>query len=284
MTTFEVKSVGSEPKQWSGQYGPMVSYKLDLESGEGLERRIDTGVELNRKPESRAPTVGEKLVGHLEAGKYAQRLKIDFEATKELGGSSGAKHGGGSSKPWQPESQRDPERSARILRQHSQSAALEYAAQTLALKGLVPEEVPEEIGADPRTKVPDIFWSLVDQFDADVNKAGQAAAQAHGDASQSSSERASLPVSASRGSEQPPADEDEHRLDDALYNAGINDYDERRWLTKAWKGLPSDRQKKCLGGLIAGDIETPPKTLKGLQEIAGPMPESFRSPDNSVPF
>lgn len=80
MTVYEVKSVHGEPKEWSGQYGPMLTYKLDLQSDEGFAG----GVELNRKPESRAPQAGERVAGHLEEGKYADKLKIDFEETKAL--------------------------------------------------------------------------------------------------------------------------------------------------------------------------------------------------------
>lgn len=214
---------------------------------------------------------GEPQPGEEITGEFSQKADGTWKFTKgskdkPQGGSSG-----GGSKPWQPESERDPERSARILRQHSE----EMAVRVLGLSSLGVGVLDDWDEAKAAIKE----WT--DWFDEDVR---QAAAQAHGNATES----ASPPSSASRGSEQQPAsevtDEDEQRLDDALYNAGINDFNERRWLTKAWKGLPSDRQMKCLGGLIAGDIETPPKTLKGLQEIAGPMPESFRQPDDSVPF
>jgi len=256
----------------------LQAFYVDFKGADGFKAK---GTYWKRE-EGNSPEIGKPANGTISVGDYGYRFKLE-----KMGG---PRQSGGGSKSWQSEQERDPERSARILRQHSQEMAIR--AWFAYAQG--------DYGAPSDTKGALKEWT--DFFDADVNKAGQAAVQAHGNATES----ASSPTSASRGSEQPPAeqlqkaqphvpggatvttaspnDEDEQRLDDALYNAGINDFDERRWLTQAWKGLPLDRQKKSLGVLIAGDIETPPKTLKGLQEIAGPMPESFRQPEEDIPF
>lgn len=71
--------------------------------------------------------------------------------------------GGQNKRDWQPESERDPERSARILRQHSQSAAVSYAA------------LMQSQGRLPETFGPDELKALIDWFDLDAIKAGRAA-------------------------------------------------------------------------------------------------------------
>jgi len=76
---YEVKHV-SGPKEWQGSHGPMLSYKLDLDNNGVLERQV----ELNRKPESRAPSVGELLALDLEETNYGTKAKLDFDRTKEL--------------------------------------------------------------------------------------------------------------------------------------------------------------------------------------------------------
>jgi len=157
---YEVKHV-SGPKEWQGSHGPMLSYKLDLDNNGVLERQV----ELNRKPESRAPAVGELLALDLEETNYGTKAKLDFDRTKELSqpalptGSSEVKTSSKGS--WQPESQRDPERAARILRQHSQGVAIQWLAAEA--KGR-PIELKD-------------FFGLCNEFDADVNRAGRQARQ-----------------------------------------------------------------------------------------------------------
>lgn len=166
-TVFTVKSVGPDPREWSSQHGgTFLSYKVDLAEPDG---KVAKGVEWNKKPESQAPQVSEEVVGHLEEGKFGPKFKIDYEATKEL--SQGNRPSGassapskGSAKPWQPESERDPERAARILRQHSQEMAIRWAAllpdrENLTLAGIL---------------------QYADAFDRDVQQAGQAAVQGAG--------------------------------------------------------------------------------------------------------
>ena len=167
---YEVKHV-SGPKEWQGSHGPMLSYKLDLDNNGVLERQV----ELNRKPESRAPAVGELLALDLQETAYGTKAKLDFDRTKELGqptlqtttppgGSSEVK----TSSKWQPESERDPERAARILRQHSQEMALRAIALEFELhKSVAPADYSFQ----------DELTEWTDWFDQDVNQAGQQARQ-----------------------------------------------------------------------------------------------------------
>lgn len=103
MNTYTVKRVADSPREWSSkQGGTFLSYTVDLE--DEAAGRVEAGVEWNRKPESKAPQVGDRIAGTIEPGKFSERFKMDYEATKELGsggprsGSSGGgnfKSGGG---------------------------------------------------------------------------------------------------------------------------------------------------------------------------------------------
>jgi hypothetical protein len=78
--TFKVEStLGRE--EWTGNYGPMLTYRLAVNGGQE--------VDLNQKPETPAPQIGDEIWGHLEDGKYRPKLKKD---KKDGGGSWG---GGG---------------------------------------------------------------------------------------------------------------------------------------------------------------------------------------------
>lgn len=79
---FVVKNVSDETKEWEGQYGTMKTYFIDLEQ----DGHLHTGIEMNRKPESRPPEEGDRMAGSLEETKYGTKFKLDFEATKELKG------------------------------------------------------------------------------------------------------------------------------------------------------------------------------------------------------
>lgn len=265
MTVFTIQSV-SEPKEWQGSYGPMLSYKLDLENGGAVDR----GVELNRKPESRAPQVGEQLAGHLEPGKFGDKLKIDFEATKELGGS---RPSGGSSEArsgskgnWQPESQRDPERAARILRQHSQEMALRYCA-------LLGDRVPL-----------DQIFRIANQFDADV--IGQTSNPTQDLAGQGDTSPPPAPPASDSGSA-------EHQeICEALDTAGLlypaaKDFVADYMLSE----LPPERIKKAVGNLVGQDLELQAQTLSALRASAEqwsgklvPVPDDPEQVGDGIPF
>ena len=111
--TYTIETVVGR-REWTGQYGPNVSYDLRLTG-------VSDVVELTRKPEKPAPQVGETLTGTLEDG-YQGKKKFKVERQGGFGG------GGG----------RSPEESARITRQHSQEMALRYAA-IRAQQGKLPD-------------------------------------------------------------------------------------------------------------------------------------------------
>jgi hypothetical protein len=205
VTTFTVASVAPEPREWSAHGSTFLSYKADLQYPDG---KLAKGIEWNKKSESQPPVVGEEVVGHLEEGKYGEKFKIDYEATKELGGggSGSQSHETSTGSPraskgnWQPESERDPERAARILRQHSQEMALRY----LALSNFKADATND--GNVQRGQ--EFVARLADFFDQDVLQAGQAVNSAQGNAARNEA-GASTSQSASPGSSSPPADEAE---------------------------------------------------------------------------
>lgn len=104
--------------------------------------------------------VGQSYFGTITENQYGKMFKKEKPQQGSTTTAGGANH-----RDWKPESERDPERSARILRQHSQEMALRWIHETkLGGEGMRLEELPE----------------IVNWFDADVNKAGQEAAQGAG--------------------------------------------------------------------------------------------------------
>lgn len=153
---YEIVEVGA-PREWASEkYGSRYNaYPLSLKDSEG---KVHLAVEWSRKLDSKAPTIGDKIAGDIQGGQHGNKLKVDYDATKELHGGS---TGGGdtrsstTTRPYQPESQRDPERSARILRQHSQDMSLRYYE-------LLGEKA--DLGQ---------IFATADQFDRDVIAVGQ---------------------------------------------------------------------------------------------------------------
>jgi hypothetical protein len=119
-------------REWSGQHGPMVTYKIELE-GHGV-------AELNQKPETPAPQEGQSIFGDLQPGRegYPPKLK------KVQQGGFG---GGGKS----------PEEQKSIRRQSAQQRAALY----LIAKSLYFDKFQRELA-------PDDFKGLVDWFERDA--------------------------------------------------------------------------------------------------------------------
>lgn len=130
----------SEPREWSSQYGDMKTYTVKVEGDEAA-------YQLNKKAASAAPTIGQEIVVETVTpdpeGKWPAKLKL---AAPNKGGFNG---GGGMS----------PEREAKIVRQHSQGMALQYAAIKQA-QGTLPDDF----------KPSDLF-KIADLFDHDANGA-----------------------------------------------------------------------------------------------------------------
>jgi hypothetical protein len=90
-------------EEWSGNYGPMKTYALELEEspqGSGITHQV----EINQKPTTAAPQPGETLSGDILPNKnpdFPPRFK---KAQKEgfSGGSGGSGGGGGTFKPRDP--------------------------------------------------------------------------------------------------------------------------------------------------------------------------------------
>jgi hypothetical protein len=57
---FVISAVSEKVKEWESQYGQMVTYSIKL------EETNDEVIEINKKPDSPAPQVGQELFGHLE--------------------------------------------------------------------------------------------------------------------------------------------------------------------------------------------------------------------------
>lgn len=118
-----------------------------------------------RRREGDEPEKGRSYYGTITEGNYGPMFKKEKPPEGSTGSSGGSKN---YSKEWTPEAQRDPERAARILRQHSQSAAID----AIKASGIIA----------PNT---DAFREQIKQwtdfFDQDVIAAGQKAAQAGGE-------------------------------------------------------------------------------------------------------
>lgn len=65
---YTIKAVSSEPREWEGAYGKMLSYHIQVE-GNGEP------VTLNKKPDSPAPQVGDVIYGDVVPGEFGQRFK-----------------------------------------------------------------------------------------------------------------------------------------------------------------------------------------------------------------
>lgn len=140
---FKVSAVHGS-REWTGKYGPNVDYTIELE---GLAGRHT----LTQKPTTPAPTVGEELFGHAEDG--GAFPSGDPKPPKFV---KAKKDGGGFNSAPRPE---DPKRAARILRQHSQDMALQYAV------------LRHQQGKLPDNFTLEDLLKIADKFDADAEAA-----------------------------------------------------------------------------------------------------------------
>lgn len=132
----DYKILGVEgPQEWEGQYGPMHSYTLTLE---GVEKPVD----INQKPTSAAPH-GAIALTLSENPKFPAHMKGKRDQI--------ASFNGGGGRP--PES---PERQHMIVRQHSQTVAVEILKAKIQVGEIKPELTMDSIS------------KLCDLLDADV--------------------------------------------------------------------------------------------------------------------
>lgn len=131
-------------REWNGQHGSMVTYKVELEQLEGVH-------ELNQKPETPEPNVGESIFADvLPPNKegFLPRLK----KKQQQGGFGGGGWGG-----------KSPEEQRKIQRQHSQEMAIR--ALTLAVQLGVIAKPPENSAA-----YLELVQKTADWFDKDIGE------------------------------------------------------------------------------------------------------------------
>jgi hypothetical protein len=181
--TYEVKAVG-DPREWKNDYGVFLAYPVDLTDSEG---KVLAGIEWSRKKDSKPPQAGDRVVADIQAGPHGEKLKVDFDATKELGGGGGGPRASGPSKrsgEWKPESQYDPEKVARITRAHSQGMAVQLLANRA------------DFNEAPKAQRQQAVRAWADWFDADIR---QAAATALAKSSMGATETPALRPAAADG-------------------------------------------------------------------------------------
>lgn len=261
------KNAGQKPNPHGGQLDKWYCGLKNLDGGDSCDDAY-----WQRKAPSEVK-VGDTVYGKIEQGDYGWRFYLEPEPDGPQTSSRGSSEArSGSKRSWQPEHERDPQRAARILRQHSQDVAVQF---------LIAQHKDD---GGPLTL--DAVFKVADLLDEDVRKAGQASSQAEG--SHASPEAAAAPsTGGSPRPDQAPADEQqwaEHRLEGGLDSAGVTDPDERQWLIKAWREMPpkdglnsEERRNIAITSITSQDLESQSSALKRLRELAGPMLDSFRS-------
>jgi hypothetical protein len=216
-------------------------------------------------------TVGDRVYGKLEKreGGQGDRFKLEPEpdgAPREASTGSAGSQNNSPKGSWQPESERDPERSARILRQHSQ----EMSIRVLTAMGTFDGKSAEQIHTRLR--------EFANFFDLDVEEAGQAAKQAQGSPAPTAPPASPGPVS--------PSVDDTHQffaflLESANLNAEAAHVLGEYIATK----FGDDQKRRAEYGLK--DTETQLDTLKKL-EAAYEKSEGKKLPDgvpeDDIPF
>lgn len=148
--TFTITAVSDAQRPWKSQQGgEMIGYRVDMQDAAG---EVHQRVEWSRKATSAAPSQGQTVDGSIaENGNYGLKFK------KASGGGGGGGGWGGGSRP------EDPKRNARIVRQHSQSCALDLVRLALEL-GVV--DKPADKAAFFA-----LYRDVADWLDRDVSRA-----------------------------------------------------------------------------------------------------------------
>lgn len=137
MPNITVKSCAAA-NTFKTEHGEFQVWKLQIasESGEEMEAKLNT------KLGKSGPSIGETFEATLVKGPYGWKAK----RVPQNGG------GGGSSRPYEPEHIRDPQKVASITRMHCQKVAIEHC-KLLHLRG----KLPEDFGADTVKKLADFY-------------------------------------------------------------------------------------------------------------------------------
>ena len=189
MTEHVTVEAVKDARDWQSDDGKikLTFYTLDVKRESGMTQEVDH----SRKQGGREPEPGEELDVIFEEGKYRPKMKKAPQGS--FGGGSSERSTGSPKGNWQPESERDPERAARILRQHSQEMAVRMCIANGTADGEHGDRIQGYLKA----------WA--DFFDQDVNAAGKAASQGAG-ASAISPAQASSPAT-TPAPEKPPAED-----------------------------------------------------------------------------
>jgi hypothetical protein len=244
--------------------GQLQNFYIDFNGADGFQAK---GTYWRRKA-GNAPKVGESYAGTITSGEYGYRFKMDSS------GGGGGRGGGG--RDWKPESQFDPEKTARIGRSHAQGMALEYANQVGALAGL--DE--GHLKGDPRTIVPDLFWRIVDQFQADVDQAAAKAAQGAGGVA-----GPAAPSPASVQDSDPQATSE--RLYSLLEGAGVNPAAAKIITDYALTQMSPQEQDAAIDRLQNPNLQVAAvsRLIDRTEEFHGePLPEGSPDDGDDIPF
>lgn len=258
--------------------GSLQKFFVDFQGADG---ETEEGVYWRRK-EGNAPEVGQVFNGEISDPKGYGAMFKQSKGSFGGGGSSGNKEYTSKKKDWTPEADRDPERSARILRQHSQGLAVQVMIAQGAFRDVTDSAYAVENEAALKA------WT--DYFDADVHQAGKAALQGAGGPSGGVNPSASPPPPSPPAPGKQPVDLQE--IETALDNAGLTDPKSRAAVATYMVGnLPDDRLTKAVNNIAQHeDLERQTKTLDALVEatekqLGGPLPsEAKPDPDDDIPF
>jgi hypothetical protein len=265
---LDVRVGKTEPNPHGGEF---QKYYVDFEGSEDTYWRRKAG----DKPE-----VGKSYYGTITEGNYGPMFKKEKRPDGAPSGSAEASTG--SKGTWQPESQRDPERAARILRQHSQSAAVTVVLGDPGFADASPDRKKEAIKE----------WT--DWFDRDVHATGQATVQGAGAASQSPYRGSQGTSPANASAPEQRSAEDQQDVEMALDTAGMVSAPARAIVANYMLSElePARLLKACNQLTNAADLETQANTLQALKQMAErwsgePLPteaSGATDPDDDIPF
>jgi hypothetical protein len=276
-TVKDARNAGTKPNPHGGT---LVKWYCDLldEAGEPVK---DSSGKVSdaywQRKEGSDVVPGDVVYGTISEGDFGLRFKMEKrpDGHEVKTGSAGSQNTGGK-KDWEPESERDPERAARILRQHSQGLAV----QVLTAMGSFE-------GKDALT-LHRWLKEWTDYFDEDANKAGQAAKQASGIAAPQGKEGAAPSLaSASPASVSQPADPSLTEIEQALDAAGLFGPPASQVASYMLTQFNAEQQVNAVRKLTGSDLEAQSSaldSLKTLTEKWSGKPLPVADPADSIPF
>lgn len=244
----DVREGAEEPGQHGGT---LKKFYVDFEGAPDVywRRKLPATVE-----------VGKSYFGTISEGKHGPVFKK--ESPGKAGGGGGGASGASSSRPWKPESQYDPEKTARIARSHAQGMALRY----LEVNGETVDGMDE-------------LLPIIDWFEADVARAaGQAKASAP---APSAAERQAAPAPK-------PDDETEERekFRALLETKALAPEAAGKLADFIMRLAPKDRVRAWNGlGQLDSEMQTLSELETGFRETEGePLPTKTAPPEDDIPF